>query len=343
MRIGISLGHWRRSPREEVSQLVVEAERLGYESIWTAEAYGSDALTPLAWLGSRTSRMSLGTAVMQIPARTPTATAMAAMTLDQLSGGRFVLGLGVSGPQVAEGWYGQAFAHPLARTREYIDIVRAALARDGEVKAPGPYYPLPLPGGTGLGKPLKSILHPLRPDLPIYLGAEGPRNMALAAEIADGLLTGNYPHRHDGMVRTALAEGFARPGARCREADFEVVAPVAVVIDDDVERAADVLRPGLALTIGGMGARAQNFHANVFARAGWAAEVAQIQEHYAAGRQKDAAAAVTPAMIEEVALIGSKAKVRDELARWSESAVTVLLLRRPALALARDFAEFALS
>lgn len=342
MQIGISLGYWRHTPREEVPQLVAEAERLGYDSIWTAEAYGSDALTPLAWLGSRTSRMNLGTAVMQIPARAPTATAMAAMTLDQFSGGRFILGLGVSGPQVAEGWYGQAFAHPLARTREYVGIVRATIAREREVEAPGPYYPLPLPGGTGLGKPLKSILHPLRTALPVYLGAEGPRNMALAAEIADGLLTGNYPHRHDGLVRKALAEGFARPGAHCQAANFKVAAPVAVVIDDDVERAAEALRPGLALTIGGMGARAQNFHANVFARAGWEAEVASIQDHYAAGRQRDAAAAVTLPMIEEVALIGSRAKVRDELARWSESAVTTLLLRRPSLALARDFAELAL-
>ena len=341
MQIGISLGYWRHGPREELYQLVAEAERLGYESIWTAEAYGSDALTPLAWLGSRTSRLQLGTAVMQMPARTPTATAMAAMTMDQFSGGRFILGLGVSGPQVAEGWYGQPFARPLARTREYVGIVRATIAREREVEAPGPCYPLPLPGGTGLGKPLKSILHPLRTDLPLYLGAEGPRNMALAAEIADGLLTGNYPHRHDGMVRKALAEGFARPGARRGPADFQVAAPVAVVIDDDVEQAAESLRPGLALTIGGMGARAQNFHANVFARAGWEAEVAAIQDHYAAGRYKDAAAAVTLPMIEEIALIGSKAKVRDELTRWSESAVTSLLLRRPRLELAREFAELA--
>ena len=188
MKLGLQLGYWGAGPPADAASKVSEAERLGFDSIWTAEAYGSDALTPLAWLGSRTETVRLGTALVQLSARTPTATAMAAMTLDHLSGGRFVLGLGVSGPQVVEGWYGQPFPKPLARTREYVDIVRQVLRREAPVTSPGPHYPLPYPGGTGLGKPLKSIVHPLRPDLPIILGAEGMKNVALCAEIADGWL-----------------------------------------------------------------------------------------------------------------------------------------------------------
>src|SRR5438309_967730 len=186
MKLGLGLGYWGAGPNPDAVALVQEAEALGYDSVWTSEAYGSDALTPLAWYGAHTSRIQLGTSIVQMSARTPTATAMAAITLDHLSQGRFILGLGVSGPQVVEGWYGQPFAKPLARTREYIAIVRQVLAREAPVASDGPHYPLPYPGGTGLGKPLKPIVHPLRADLPIFLGAEGPKNVALAAEVADG-------------------------------------------------------------------------------------------------------------------------------------------------------------
>jgi len=220
VKLGLQLGYWGAGPPADAASRVAEAERLGYDSIWTAEAYGSDALTPLAWLGSRTERVRLGTALVQMSARTPTATAMAAMTLDHLSGGRFVLGLGVSGPQVVEGWYGQPFPRPLARTREYVDIVRQVLRRKAPVASPGPHYPLPFPGGTGLGKPLKSIVHPLRPDLPIILGAEGMKNVALCAEIGDGWLPIFYAPTHDAAYRAALAEGFARPGARRKPEEF---------------------------------------------------------------------------------------------------------------------------
>ncbi len=212
MKLGLQLGYWGAGPPTNASEMVAEAERLGFDSIWTAEAYGSDALTPLSWWGSQTERVRLGTALCQLSARTPTAMAMAAITLDHLSGGRFVLGLGVSGPQVVEGWYGASFEKPLARTVEYIDIVRQVIAREGPVTNDGPNYPLPYPGGTGLGKPLKSIVHPLRKEIPIIMGAEGPKNVALAAEIADGWFPIFFSPNAVKAFEPALAEGFSRPG-----------------------------------------------------------------------------------------------------------------------------------
>jgi F420-dependent oxidoreductase-like protein len=306
--------------------MVAEAEALGFESVWTAESWGSDAFTPLAWWGSQTSRIQLGTDLVQLSARTPTATAMAALTLDHLSGGRFILGLGVSGPQVVEGWYGQPFPKPLARTREYVEIVRKVLAREDRVVSAGPHYPLPYPGGTGLGKPLRSITHPLRADLPIYLGAEGPKNVALAAEVADGWFPIFYSPRHDQLYREPLAEGFARPGARRKPEEFEVCPTVSVVVDDDVERAADAMRPMLALYIGGMGAREVNFHFDVFCRMGYEAEAGQIQQLYLEGRKDEAAAAVPTSMVEEICLVGPREKIRDDLGAWDESVVTTMLL-----------------
>jgi F420-dependent oxidoreductase-like protein len=251
---------------------------------------------------------------------------MAALTLDHLSGGRFILGLGVSGPQVVEGWYGQPFPKPLARTREYVEIVRKVLAREDRVVSAGPHYPLPYPGGTGLGKPLRSITHPLRPDLPIYLGAEGPKNVALAAEVADGWFPIFYSPRHDQLYREPLAEGFARPGARRKPEEFEVCPTVSVVVDDDVERAADAMRPMLALYIGGMGAREVNFHFDVFCRMGYEAEAGKIQQLYLEGRKDEAAAAVPTSMVEEICLVGPREKIRDDLDAWDESVVTTMLL-----------------
>ena len=321
------LGYWGGRPDPATLDLVLEAERLGYDSVWTAEAYGSDAVSPLAWYGAHTTRVRLGTGVMQMAARAPTATAMAAITLDHLSGGRFVLGLGVSGPQVVEGWYGQPFAKPLARTREYVDIVRRVLARDDPVRSDGPHYTLPYPDGTGLGKSLRSTVHPLRHDLPIFLGAEGPKNIALAAEIADGWLAAFYSPRDDGEQRAALAEGFARPAARHRAQDFEVAAAASVVVDDDIERAADQLRPQLALYIGGMGARGQNFHFNVIARMGYQDVAAKVQECYLAGRRKEAEASIPRALLERLNLIGPPAKIREELTIWQNSPVALLMVR----------------
>jgi len=255
--------------------------------------------------------------------------AMAAQTLDHLSGGRFVLGLGVSGPQVVEGWYGQPFTKPLARTREYVDIVRRVLERAEPVTSPGPHYPLPYPGGLGLGKPLKSIVHPLRADVPIILGAEGPRNVALAAEIADGWFPIFFSPRAMTAYAGSLAEGFARPGARRRPEDFEVIAMAPVIVNEDVEAAADAMRPMLALYIGGMGARDMNFHFDVFARMGYEDAAVKIQAAYLDGRKDEAIAAVPTAMVEDTALIGPKEKIRDDLAAWEESPATTLLVNGP--------------
>src|SRR5207302_967059 len=213
MRLGLMLGYWMPDPWDP-TDLVQEAERLGYESAWTAEAYGSDVFSPLCWIGARTSRIKLGTAIMQISARTPACAAMTVATIDHLSGGRLILGIGVSGPQVVEGWYGQPFPRPLARTREFVEVIRKILARDAPVTNDGPHYPMPYPGGAQLGKPLKITVHPLRANVPIYLGAEGPRNVALATEIADGWFPIFYSPGQDGLYREALAEGFSRPGAR---------------------------------------------------------------------------------------------------------------------------------
>jgi F420-dependent oxidoreductase-like protein len=325
MKLGLQLGYWGAGPPPGQRELVVAAEELGFDSVWTAEAYGSDAISPLAWLGARTTTLRLGTAVMQMSARTPTATAMAAMTMDHLSGGRFVLGIGASGPQVVEGWYGQPYPKPLARTREYVDVLRRALARE-IVSAPGPHYPLPYEGGAGLGKALRSTLHPVRPDLPVLLAAEGPKNVALAAEIADGWIPLFYSPFEDADYRRNLNEGFARPGAHTTAEDFEVICPVRVIVSDDVQAAADKVRPMLALYIGGMGAKGANFHYEVFARMGYEADCAKIQSLYLDGHKPDAIAAVPHELVEKVALIGPKAKIADELDAWRRSLLTTMMV-----------------
>ncbi len=338
MKLGLGLGYWGAGPNPDALDLVLEAERLGYDSVWTAEAYGSDALTPLAWYGSRTSRVRLGTSIIQMSARTPVATAMAAITMDHLSGGRFILGLGVSGPQVVEGWYGQSFAKPLARTREYLSIMRQVFARQGPVVFEGEHYPIPYAGGPGrpapatnpdgepLGKALKPIVHPLRADLPIFMGAEGPKNVALAAEIADGWFPFLYAPEHEEYYRESLAEGFARPGARRSQETFEVAAPVAIAIDDDVETAADRIRPFIALYVGGMGARGQNFHFDVVARMGFEGEAHTIQDLYLAGDKAAATAAVPTQLVEAMAMIGPAAKIKGEKDRWTRSLATTLIV-----------------
>jgi F420-dependent oxidoreductase-like protein len=330
VKLGLIIGYWPSSgpPVDAVDQITA-AESLGFDSIWTSEAYGSDCFTPLAWWGATTTKVRLGTAITQISARTPASTAMTAITLDHLSGGRMILGLGVSGPQVVEGWYGQDYAKPLARTREYVEIVRRIVARDEPVEYIGEHYAMPLPGGTGLGKPLKSIVRPLRPNIPIFLGAEGPKNVALAAEIGDGWLPMFFSPKADDFYRKALDEGFSRPGARHTIDDFEVACVVPVVPGDDVEACADLLRPNLALYIGGMGARDRNFHKDVFERLGYAAECEKIQEAYLAGRKAEAAAAVPTSMVEDVYLVGPPAKITDDVARWRETCVTTLLVAGP--------------
>ena len=263
---------------------------------------------------------------MQISARQPAATAMAAMTMDHLSGGRFILGLGVSGPQVVEGWYGMPFAKPLARTREYIGILRDIWARNGPVTNDGPHYPLPIEGGTGLGKPLKSSIHPLREEIPIYLGAEGPKNIALCAELCDGWLAMLFSPEHQDPYREALAEGFAREGARRSAEDFEVAASVPLIVSDDVDGAINALRPYYALYFGGMGAKGKNFHANVAIRMGYEREVEEIADLYLSGKKEEAGAVIPAGLIEELSLVGPPEKIRDDLERWRESIVTTLLI-----------------
>ncbi len=329
MRLALGAGYWSSGPPAGTVEQIAAAERLDFDCVWTAEAYGSDALTPLAWWGAATSTIGLGTSICQISARTPSAMAMAAITLDHLSGGRFRLGLGASGPQVVEGWYGQPYPRPLARTREYVEIVRKIVARAEPVTYDGDFYQLPLQGGAGLGKPLRSTVHPLRPDIPIYLGSEGPKNVALTAEIADGWLPLFFAPKDNQFYLDALNEGFARPGARQTLASFDVAAVVPVVINDDVEVAADAIRPMLALYAGGMGAREANFHLNVFARMGYEAECARIQDLYLAGDKRAAIAAVPTAMVEDVALVGPPAKIRSDLDAWRESVVNTLVVSGP--------------
>jgi F420-dependent oxidoreductase-like protein len=329
VKLGLNTGYWGAGPPAGVPEQIAEAERLGFDSMWTAEAYGSDALTPLAWWGAATSTLRLGTSIMQLAARTPTAAAMAAMTLDHLSGGRFILGLGASGPQVVEGWYGQPYPKPLARTREYVAIVRQVLAREAPVSFAGEHYQLPYPGGAGLGKPLKPTVHPRRADLPIFLAAEGPKNVAMAAEIADGWLPFWFSPKSDAFYRQALAEGWARPGARHTSETFEVTSMVPILIDTDIEGCADFLRPLLALYIGGMGAKGANFHFDVFARMGWEAECHRIQDLYLDGHKADAIAAVPAGLVADVALIGPIDKVRDELPQWKDTCITTALVSGP--------------
>ncbi len=326
MKLGWHIGYWGRTMPQGIPETLAEVERLGFDSAWTAESWGSDAIAPLAWWGAATSTIRLGTNLIQISARAPTATAMAAITMDHLSGGRFCLGLGVSGPQVVEGWYGQRFTRPLARTREYFDIVRRVLAREERLTNSGPEYPIPAVDGLGLGKPLKVMTHPVRTDLPIFLGAEGPRNVALAAEIADGWFPIFYAPRHEDLYGPSLSEGFSRPSARRTPDSFEILPTVNVAIDDDLEGAYDRLRPVLALYVGGMGAKEMNFHADVFRRLGHGAAVERIQSLFLDGKQNEAIAAVPNAMIDEICLVGPQDKVRDDLAAWRESRVTTMLV-----------------
>ena len=309
--------------------------------MWTAEAYGSDAFTPLAWWGSHTERLRLGTGIVQLSARTPAATAMAAITLDHLSGGRLILGLGASGPQVVEGWYGQPYGRPLARTREFIDVLRRIIAREEPIEHHGEFYDLPLVGGTGLGKPLKSTVHPLRREIPIFLAAEGPKNVALAAEITDGWLPLFFAPKEDGFYRECLAKGFAAAGDPGKAERFEVVSTMLVVPGDDVEACADLIRPFVALYAGGMGARGANFHFEVFARMGYEDVATRVQDLYLQGKKAEAAAAIPTAMVEDVELIGPPETIHEELAVWRETCITTFVVSGPAAVL-QGYAEMLL-
>jgi len=315
MRLGLMVGYWMSGPEDPID-LVLEAERLGYDSVWTAEAYGSDVVSPLCWIGARTTRIKLGTGIMQISARTPACVAMTAATIDHLSGGRLLLGLGVSGPQVVEGWYGRPFPKPMGRTREFVALVRQMLRREGPVTFCGDHYQLPYKGGTGLGKPLKLIIHPRRADIPIYLGAEGPKNIAMATEIADGWIPLYYsPYRPE--VYAEPLRG-AKPG-------FDVAALVTVNVNNDLEQALLPVKWMLAFYIGGMGAKTRNFHADLVRRMGYPEAADTVQELFFAGKRAEAAAAVPDAFADEISLCGSPARIRDRLAAWRNTPVTTIL------------------
>jgi F420-dependent oxidoreductase-like protein len=323
MRLGLALGYWGRGPAAGQVELAREAERLGYASVWTAESWGSDAFTPLTWIAARTSRIGLGTAVAQMAARPPTTAAMHALTLDHLSGGRMLLGLGLSGPQVVEGWYGRPFpASPLTATREYVDVVRQVLRRAGPVELDGRFHAHPYrgPDGTGLGKPLKPITHPLRADLPVLLGAEGPRNVAQTARIADGWLPLYWsPSRPDayGPAVAELPEGFR-------------VAPMAQVrVCDDVAEGLLPVKAMLGFYIGGMGHARRNFHADLMARMGYEEEARRIQALFLAGHREQAVLAVPDAFADEISLVGPRARIAERLEAWRKGPVTDLLAVSP--------------
>ncbi|MEZ0363029.1 LLM class F420-dependent oxidoreductase [Mycobacterium sp. pUA109] len=328
MKLGLQLGYWGAQPPENAAELVAAAEAAGFDAVFTAEAWGSDAYTPLAWWGSATSRVRLGTSVVQLSARTPTAAAMAALTLDHLSGGRHILGLGVSGPQVVEGWYGQRFPKPLARTREYIDILRQVWAREAPVISAGPHYPLPLTGEgtTGLGKALKPITHPRRADIPVMLGAEGPKNVALAAEICDGWLPIFYTPRMADTYNAWLDEGFARPGARRSREDFEICATAQVVITDDRPAAFAGIKPFLALYMGGMGAEDTNFHADVYRRMGYAEVVDDVTALFRSGRKDEAATVIPDELVDDAVIVGDIDYVRKQITVWEAAGVTMMVV-----------------
>ncbi|MCH6561760.1 MAG: LLM class F420-dependent oxidoreductase [Myxococcales bacterium] len=329
MKLGLALGYWGSQPANPL-EVVLQAERLGYETAWFAEAYGSDVFSPLCWFGSQTSRIKLGTAVMQISARTPACTAMTMATIDHLCQGRLVLGIGVSGPQVVEGWYGQPFPKPLARTREYVEIVRKILRRDAPVENPGPHYPLPYPGGTGLGKPLKLIVHPLRRHIPIYLGAEGPKNVAMATEIADGWLP---------IFVSPYRFGIYDESLRGMKEGFEIATVVPVNLSDDVAQALMPIKANLGFYIGGMGAPSENFHLNLIVRMGFEEPARKVQELFLAGKRAEAISAVPDELADEISLVGPRERIRERLAAWRETPVTQIIVGSQDPAVLRLLAE----
>ncbi len=316
MKLGLGIGPLGAAGGERIIKLAQEAENLGYDTIWCPEIYGADCFTPLAWVGAHTSKINLGTSIMQISARTPASAAMHAVTLDYLSNGRLILGIGVSGPQVVEGWYGQPYPKPLARTREWMQIFRKIVARKEPVSFQGEHYQLPLDGGMGLGKPLKLIQHPVREHIPVYLGAEGPKNVALGAEVCDGWIPMFIsPYRMLDVYKDAMA---------IKPPDFEIAAAIPVVIDDDVDKARAVVKQNVGFYVGGMGAKSFNVHKDHVSRFGYAEAAERIQELFMSGQRDQAIAAVPDELVDEIALCGPKARIRERLQAWKDSPVTQL-------------------
>jgi len=322
VRLGLHIGYWGLGlgPQEQL-KLVHEAERLGYDSVWTAEAYGSDAATVLAWIAQATERIKLGAAIFQMPARSPAMTAMTAATIDQLSGGRMLLGIGSSGPQVAEGWHGQRFGRQLQRTREYIAVVRMALARE-RVEFKGETLELPLPDGPG--KALKLTIAPVQERMPIYLAAIGPRNTSLAAEIADGWIPTLLSPEHIAEFLPLLEQGFAAAGDASKP--FDIAPTVNVFVSDDRASARDAMRPYVALYVGGMGSRKQNFYNALVSRYGWEDAAREVQDLYLAGKKEEAAAALPAELIDSVSLCGPRDVVRERLGIYRDAGIGTLIV-----------------
>jgi F420-dependent oxidoreductase-like protein len=335
VKLGLLWGYWSRSAPADLVALTQEAERLGYDSVWTAESWGSDAFSPLVWLAAHTERIKLGTGVVQLSARTPTATAMHAITLDHLSGGRAILGLGVSGPQVVEGWYGQPANKPLARTREYVEVIRRVLRRDGALDFDGEFYQHPYQGAdsTGLGKPLKVMTHPVRADLPIYIGAEGPKNVAQTVAIADGWLPLYYSPWRPEVYDDQIAG---------RSENFEISVGLTVKVTDDIEAGLAGVKAMLGFYIGGMGAKGQNYHTKLMARMGYEQQANRIQELFLEGRRDQAIASVPSEFADEISLVGPPARIKDRLAAWEESPVTSINVSARSVAELRQVAELVL-
>jgi F420-dependent oxidoreductase-like protein len=326
MRLGLTSGYSGAKLTIDID-LIREAERLGFDSIWTAEAYGSDAVSPLAWIAAQTTKIRLGTAIMQMPARSPAMTAMTAMSLDSLSGGRFILGLGPSGPQVVEGWHGVAYGKPLTRTREYVTIIRKILRREAPLEHKGVHYQIPYkgPDATGLGKPLKSILHG-RPELEIYTASIGPKGVACSAEVADGLIpVWMNPERFD-LFAPHLETGFAKAGGGKSLDDFDVAPFVTCILGDDVAQCRMPVKMMLALYIGGMGARNKNFYNEYAKRLGYEGEAAKIQDLYLDGKKAEATAAVPDRLVDEIALVGPRERIAERIEAWKASPVETLLI-----------------
>ncbi|HUO46614.1 MAG TPA: LLM class F420-dependent oxidoreductase [Acidimicrobiia bacterium] len=341
MHLDLNLGYWGVGAAR-ATELLVEVEDLGYRAVWVAESYGSDAVSVLAWVGAMTHRLLIGSGILQIPARTPAMTAMTAATLDDLSGGRFLLGLGVSGPQVVEGWHGVAYGHPLVRTREFVEIVRRILARQSPLVFSGDHYEIPYRGedATGLGKPLRIIGQP-HPDIPIFLAAIGPRNVSLTAEIADGWLPVLYsPERSANVFAAALSAG--RAVRNPEQGDLEVVPSVQALVTDDLEAGRLALKPALALYIGGMGAKGRNFYNDLVMRYGYDEAATKIQDLYLSGQKQEAVAAVPDQLVDELCLVGPAGRIRDRLEAWQESGVSGLAIGTFDLTTLRTLAELAL-
>ncbi len=345
MRLGLNVGYWGSSPVDNVA-LAQEADRLGFHSVWTAEAYGSDAVSPLVWLAAKTEKINVGTAIMQMTARAPAMTAMTAATIDLMTQGRMLVGIGASGPQVVEGWHGVPYGKPVTRAREYVEIMRTIWKRERPLEHHGEHYDIPCKGGSGLGKPLKLIVHPFRDRIPIYLAAVGPKNVALSAEIADGWLPIFFSPERVPVYREWLDEGFAKSAITSGSAkdltNFDIAPTVHIVMGDDVSACRNQIKPNLALYIGGMGAKGKNFYYDIACRYGYEEAAEKIQGFYLTGKKMEAIMAVPDALVDEVALCGPKERIAERLAAWKTSGITTMICGTSEISVLRTMAEFVL-